>query len=141
MKKIISFLLFSLATIAVANASGSPRFSFTTAEPSATFDKIWVDYDITEEGQKGMRIHLKFSAYGMKDMDAYIAVYFEYNDEVGGYVKDKNPRAERRLLQVPQPEPRQSLAIPLRASRPESRNVASIRGDSRTCSTSQTKTT
>jgi hypothetical protein len=92
MKKLICFLFLSVATIAVVNASGFTKTRFTVADPRATFDKIWVDYDITEEGQKGMRIHLKFSAYGMKDMDGFVAVYFEYNDEVGGYVKDKNQK-------------------------------------------------
>ena len=51
---------------------------------------MWVDYNITEEGRKGMRIHLKFSVYDMKDRDAYVAIYFEYDDEDGGYLKDKN---------------------------------------------------
>ncbi len=92
MKKITCFLLFTIATIAIANASGSPKSRIKLAEPKATFDKIWVDYDITEENQKGMRIHLKFTATGMKNMDAYVAIYFEYNDEVGGYVKDKNQK-------------------------------------------------
>ena len=92
MKKIICFILLSLATIEVVNAGGFPKLLFTAPDPRATFDKIWVDYDITEEGRKGMRIHLKFSAYGMKDMDAFVAVYFEYNDEIGGYVKDKNQK-------------------------------------------------
>lgn len=58
----------------------------------ATFDKIWIDYDVTEDGVRGMRIHLKFTTYGMKDMDAYAAIYFMYDDERGGYIKDKNQK-------------------------------------------------
>jgi hypothetical protein len=91
-KKIIGFLLLNLLTVETANAGDFIKNWLALPEPRATFDKIWVDYDITEDGVKGMRIHLKFSAYGMKDMDAYVAVYFEYNDEVGGYVKDKNQK-------------------------------------------------
>jgi hypothetical protein len=91
-KKIIGFLLLNLLTVETANAGDFTKNWLAPPEPRATFDKIWVDYDITEDGVKGMRIHLKFSAYGMKDMDAYVAVYFEYNDEVGGYVKDKNQK-------------------------------------------------
>ncbi len=92
MKKNIFFFLLFLSGTFDASAAGFPKYHFKTPEPKATFDKIWVDYDITEDNQKGMRIHLKFSAYGMKNMDAYVAVYFEYNDEVGGYVKDKNQK-------------------------------------------------
>jgi hypothetical protein len=62
------------------------------AEPSATFDSIWVDYDVTENEQLGMWIHLSFSTYGMKDMDAYVAIYFEYNDDMAGFLKDKNKK-------------------------------------------------
>lgn len=58
--------------------------------PRATFDKIWVDYNVTESGQKGMRIHVKFTAYGMKDMNAYLAIYFSFNDGRGGVLRDKN---------------------------------------------------
>lgn len=86
MKKLISFLLFSAITISMANAKESPRI----AEPSAYFDSIWVDYGVTEEGKLGMRVHLKFTAYGMKNMDAYLAIYFTYNDDIAGVLKDKN---------------------------------------------------
>lgn len=66
--------------------------STASAQPRTTFDSVWVDYDIEEEGLRGMRIHLKFWAYEMKDMDAYVAIYFEYNDEIAGYLKDKNQK-------------------------------------------------
>ena len=41
------------------------------------FDKLWVDYDVTENGQKGMRIHVKFSVLNMKDQDVRLSIYFE----------------------------------------------------------------
>ena len=90
MKKFICFLIFSVASIVIANAAGSPHVHFKLAKPSVTFDSIWVNYDITEDGVRGMKIHLKFTAYGMKNMDAFIAVYFTYNDEMAGVLKDKN---------------------------------------------------
>lgn len=90
MKKLICFLIFSVASIVIANATGSPNIHFKPAKPSATFDSIWVDYDITEDGARGMKIHLKFTAYEMKNMDAYVAVYYTYNDEMAGVLKDKN---------------------------------------------------
>jgi hypothetical protein len=65
-------------------------FIHSRAQPRATCDTLWVDYDVEQEGMRGMTIHLRFSTYNMKDMDAYVAIYFEYNDEIAGYLKDKN---------------------------------------------------
>jgi len=39
-----------------------------------------------------MTIHLSFSAYSMKDMTSYVAIYFEYNDDLAGFLKDKNKK-------------------------------------------------
>lgn len=86
MKKIICFLLFSILTIAAAQAKGFPRAD----EPTAEFDSIWVDYGVREDNILGMRIHLKFTAYGMKNTDGYLAIYFTYNDDIAGILKDKN---------------------------------------------------
>jgi hypothetical protein len=49
-------------------------------KPGAEFEKIWVDYNVRENGRLGMRIHVKFSVYNMKDVDSYVAVYFEKAD-------------------------------------------------------------
>jgi hypothetical protein len=92
MKKLICFIIFSVATIVIANATGSPSVHLKNAKPSASFDSIWVDYNIKEGDVLGMRIHLKFTAYGMKNMDAYVAVYYTYNDEMAGVLKDKNSK-------------------------------------------------
>jgi len=62
------------------------------AEPGAKFDSIWVDYDVTQDNLRGMKIHLSFSAFNMKDMGAYVAIYFEYNDDLAGFLKDKNKK-------------------------------------------------
>jgi hypothetical protein len=49
-------------------------------EPSATFERIWVDYNIMEGGVNGMRIHAKFKVYDMKNVPGYMAVYFQERD-------------------------------------------------------------
>lgn len=59
-------------------------------KPSAVFDKVWVEYDTTDNGQKGMRVHAKFTVMDMKDLDSYLAIYFETRD--GKRLKDKNQR-------------------------------------------------
>ncbi len=48
-----------------------------TAKPSATFDRMWIEYDVTEEGKFGMRIHVKFTVRNMKDIPGYLAIFFE----------------------------------------------------------------
>lgn len=47
---------------------------------SAIFDKMWVDYNVTEKGRKGMRIHVKFSTINLKGVDSYLAIFFEKKD-------------------------------------------------------------
>jgi hypothetical protein len=60
----------------------------TSVKPSAAFKNIWIDYDVKEGGQNGMRIHVKFTAYGMKNLPSFLAVYFQ--DEAGNTLKDSN---------------------------------------------------
>jgi len=87
MKKIITFFILIITVAGKSNATGTPAFK---TNPSAEFDSIWVDYDISEGGARGMKIHVAFSAYGMKNTDAYLAIYFKYNDDLAGFLKDKN---------------------------------------------------
>ena len=90
MKKTYCLIAFSFLTILMANAGNILNTNFPFAKPNAKFDSIWVDYNIKEDDVLGMKIHLKFTAYEMKDLDAYVAVYFSYNDEMAGVLKDKN---------------------------------------------------
>jgi hypothetical protein len=75
-----------------ANATSSAKMKpAKTSGPRAVFDTLWVEHNITDKnGAKGMTIHLKFVAYDMKDVDADVAIYFDYNDAKGGPLKDKN---------------------------------------------------
>jgi hypothetical protein len=88
MKKFFCLGILTLCSFLTISATDLSR----PAAPYATFEKLWVDYDIYEGGVKGMRIHVKFTAYDMLNMDAYLAIYFEYDDELGGYLKDKNDK-------------------------------------------------
>lgn len=49
-------------------------------DASASFDKMWVDYNITEKGRLGMRIRTTFTVYNMKGADSYLAIYFQKKD-------------------------------------------------------------
>lgn len=55
----------------------SKKAPVTNTKPSATFDKMWIEYDVTEAGQFGMRIHAKFSVMGMKGVKGYMAFFFQ----------------------------------------------------------------
>ena len=49
----------------------------TTTKATATFERMWIEYDVTEGGQFGMRIHAKFTVNNMKGVDGYMAIFFE----------------------------------------------------------------
>lgn len=52
----------------------------STVDGKAKFDKIWVDYNVTEGGEKGMKIHVKFEVSGMEGVDSYLLIYFQKTD-------------------------------------------------------------
>lgn len=73
-----------------SSASTSPSKSPTkspTEEPtstprtkdsamSASLNRMWIDYNVTEGSEKGMRIHINYKVYGMKGIPSYLALYF-----------------------------------------------------------------
>jgi uncharacterized protein YifE (UPF0438 family) len=67
-----------------------PQSCRNATKACAEFERIWVDYDVTENGVRGMRIHTKFSVYRMKGVAAALAVYFETGD--AKRLRDKNKR-------------------------------------------------
>jgi hypothetical protein len=85
------FGLFGLLFVGAGGATimAQPASASSTA-PSAKFDRVWVDYDVKENGVNGMRIHAKFTVYGMKNVPSYIAIYFE--DINGVRLRDKNKK-------------------------------------------------
>ena len=86
---LVSGLLGLLAVISLnATANAQAQSCKSATKPCAEFERIWVDYDITENGVKGMRIHTKFSVYKMKNVGSAIAIYFETGD--GKRLRDKN---------------------------------------------------
>lgn len=67
-------------------------------KPSTEFEKMWVDYNVTENGRLGMRIHVKFTVKNMKDEDSYLAIYFEKAD--GTELKTTNKKFAAKDGQV-----------------------------------------
>jgi len=73
------------------SASPSPSASKSpTPKPSVTpksnpnvktkFEKVWVDYNVTEGDERGMRIHVNFEVTGMEGVDSYLMIYFQKED-------------------------------------------------------------
>jgi hypothetical protein len=88
---IVSGLIAALAVISLntaISAQSNVQSCKAATKPCAEFEKIWVDYDVTENGRKGMRIHTKLSVYRMKGVASALAVYFETGD--GKRLRDKN---------------------------------------------------
>ena len=67
------------------NSSAIPN---VTIEPTASFQRMWIDYGVTEGGKTGMRIHTAFKVFNMKGIDGYLALYFQQRD--GTALKDTN---------------------------------------------------
>lgn len=63
-------------------------------EGKAEIDKIWVDYNVTEGGEKGMRIHVKFTVHDLKDVDSFLAIYFEKENGDKLYTSNKTYRSK-----------------------------------------------
>lgn len=56
---------------------------------SAELERMWVDYNVKENGRLGMRIHVNFTAYNMKDVRSYLGIYFEKQNGIRLTTKDK----------------------------------------------------
>ncbi len=84
--------------------NSSDDTDFDKDKVKATFKKVSVDYNKTEDGELGMWIHLKFEVTNMKGVDSYVIVYFQksdgtdLDDGVGNYrAKDGRVAAMKAL--------------------------------------------
>jgi tetratricopeptide (TPR) repeat protein len=66
----------------------------TKKTAKATFKRMWVDYDVSENGQKGMRVHVDFEVAGMKGVDGYLAIYFQKKDGAKLYSSNTSYRSK-----------------------------------------------
>lgn len=74
-----------------SNSDNSSNTSDSSpSAPSATLNEIRADYDVTEGGRDGMRIHVDFTVNKLKGVDSYLAIYFETRD--GKRLPDKNKK-------------------------------------------------
>ena len=57
---------------------------------SATFKKIWLEHNVMQDGEKGMKVHVAFDISGMKGQKCKAIAYFDHPKGTG--VKDRNGR-------------------------------------------------
>jgi hypothetical protein len=94
--RVCIYVVFFLVVVMASSVNANNIYSHfgqaakASVSPRAVFDKLWIDYDITEDGVKGMRIHVKFTVYEMKFVDSYMAIFFE-NDK-DNRLRDKNKK-------------------------------------------------
>lgn len=58
----------------------SPEDSPKSDADKADFGRLWVDYNVTEKGRLGMRIHVDCKVKDMKGVSSYLALYFQKKD-------------------------------------------------------------
>lgn len=87
MKKLNYLFLFSAVCLLFLSSFG---VSDVKAQPGATFDRMWVDYNIKQANQDGMRVHLKFTVNNLKAADCQIRIRFYYDND--SPLKDKNQK-------------------------------------------------
>lgn len=78
MKKLLVLCVFALLTIGGVYAQ------------SVVINNKWLEHNVTEDGVKGMKIHVDFNIKGMKGKKGKVLVYFEYPKGTG--IKDLNGR-------------------------------------------------
>lgn len=89
MKKINFAFLFSIGCFLLLYAFS---VSLANAQASATFDRMWIDYNVKEGEQSGMRLHVKFTANNLKSADCQIRIKFFYDTDDETPLKDNNRR-------------------------------------------------
>ena len=68
------------------NTSASQRTP-TASEATASIERVWMEYGVYQDGQKGMKVHAHCSAENMKGKKLKFQVWYYYSDDVTS-VKD-----------------------------------------------------
>lgn len=66
-----------------------------TSKPTARVEKVWLDHNVYEGGQKGMRIHGAFVIDNHQDRKGRFAVFFRYKNSkawLKDFDRDRNPK-------------------------------------------------
>lgn len=81
----------------------SPTPQKTESTGKTKFERMRVDYNVTEKGRRGMRIHTTFWVYGLKGQDLYLAIYFQKKDGTKLFTNNRNFRSANGQVAVFKP--------------------------------------
>lgn len=84
----------SKAAVVNVPPSRTPPPTKPSSEASVKFERIWVDHDVTEDGKYGMRIHLKFTIFGLKGVDTYVSYRIYKEDGTKLFTNSENFRSK-----------------------------------------------
>lgn len=57
-------------------------------QPSATFEKIWLEHNVMQDGVSCLKVHVKFTVKNMRNQKCWVVAFFESPQGVG--IPDKN---------------------------------------------------
>lgn len=57
---------------------------------SATFKKIWLEHNVMQDGEKGMKVHVAFDISGMKGQKCKAIAYFDHPKGTGSSASNSN---------------------------------------------------
>jgi hypothetical protein len=80
--------------------TNSTSNSITSTDGKAELGRVWVDYNVTQGGKKGMLIHVKFTVRKMKNVDSYLAAYFEKDNGEKLFTNNKAYRSTEGQVAV-----------------------------------------
>lgn len=81
MKHILRIFLITVVACLSAAVAAAQMNALPARKPSAQFDRIWIDYDVKQEGRNGMRVHVAFSLKGLKGKSVSLKLIFLDEDE------------------------------------------------------------
>src|SRR5262245_35720920 len=90
----LSMLLISLPVSNGTSRNREPKLGLietneSAAVADATFEKVWVEYDVKVDEKKGMRIHAKFIVKNSLGISCRLIAQFYTRD--GSYLKSDRP--------------------------------------------------
>lgn len=71
------FLFLASPLFLISSALGQESTDAIAVE----FDRIWIDYNVTQDGEKGMLIHTSFTVRQMRNLDGYLTVRLQGEDD------------------------------------------------------------
>jgi hypothetical protein len=93
-----NFSFFFLMVIAVIFIGMHLSTETALAQVSGNIERVWVDHNVYKNDQKGMRIHVKFTARNMRNAEGRLTAYFYF--ESGAALKDYNGKFKTKEKNV-----------------------------------------